>query len=139
MQRIAALDFGLKRIGLALSDERHLLATPIKTIAAGRTVKESAALLAKELAAHLPLHSLVIGLPLHLNGKESPLSLQVRALADELKSLLSLEIVLWDERLSSAQVARTLREAGLSRKKQAPLLDKQAAAAILQNYLDSCL
>ncbi|HSX04071.1 MAG TPA: Holliday junction resolvase RuvX [Rhabdochlamydiaceae bacterium] len=134
--RVAGIDFGLQRIGLALSDERHIFASPFKMVQTAKNLKDTAALLANELSAY-PLQCLVIGLPLHLNGKESEMSLKTRELADLLKALLNIEIILWDERLSSLQVERTLKEAQISRKNRKALLDKTAAAAILQNYLDS--
>lgn len=137
MGRIACIDFGLARIGIALSDERHILASPFKLIQAHKKLEDTAKLIAQEFAPHLPLLRIVIGLPLHLNGKESEMSLKARELGAHLKVLLNIELVFWDERLSSLQVQRTLQEANFSRKKQTPLIDKMAAAAILQNYLDS--
>lgn len=137
MGRIAGIDFGLARIGIALSDERRIFASPIKTVQTGKNLQEAAQILAKELSSFSPLDSIVIGLPLHLNGKESDMSLKAREFASFLKTLLNIEVILWDERLSSLQVQRTLKEAQISRKNQRPLLDKGAAAVILQNYLDS--
>lgn len=136
-KRIAGIDFGLARIGIALSDERHIFASPLKMVLAGKNLQETAALIAQELAQFAPLHGAVIGLPLHMNGKESEMSAKVRELSSHLSPLLNVEIVLWDERLSSAQVQRTLKEAQISRKNQKALIDKSAAAAILQNFLDS--
>lgn len=136
-KRIAGIDFGLARIGLALSDERYIFASPFKMMKAGKNLQETAALIAQELSSYAPLHSAVIGLPLHMNGKDSEMSIKVRELSSYLSSLLNVEVVLWDERLSSAQVQRTLKEAQISRKNQKLLIDKSAAAAILQNFLDS--
>ena len=137
MDRIAGIDFGNVRIGVAISDTRRILASPFKTFQAGKNHKETAKILAEGLKEHFPLESIVIGLPLHLSGKESDMSQKARELGAFLKELLNIEIIFWDERLSSLQVQRTLKEAEFSRKKQVPLLDKMAAAAILQNYLDS--
>lgn len=134
--RIAAIDFGIARIGIALSDERHILATPFKTIQARKNMEETAKLLTAELSPYAPLRCLVMGLPLHLSGKESEMSLKARELGALLEQLLNIPIIYWDERLSSMQVQRTLKEAEFSRKKQIPFLDRMAAAAILQNYLD---
>lgn len=134
---MAGIDFGLARIGLALSDERHIFASPFKMIKAGKNLQETAALIAQELSSYAPLATLVMGLPLHMNGKESELSAKVRELSALLKNLLNIEIVLWDERLSSMQVQRMFKEAEISRKDQRSLIDKSAAAAILQNFLDS--
>ncbi len=137
MGKIVGIDFGLARIGLALSDARHILAFPLKTVQTEKNVQKTAELLAQELSCHGPLHSIVIGLPLHLNGKESPMSGKVREFAACLKALLNIDIIFWDERLSSLQVQRAFKEANISRKNQKLLLDKSAAALILQNFLDS--
>lgn len=135
MKRIAAIDFGTVRIGIAVSDERQILASPLSTIVAKPTLKETAALVAHTLSAY-SLDKVVIGLPLFLDGKESPMSQKAREFGTHLESLLAIPIIYWDERLSSSQVDRTLKEGGLNRKKRAALSDKLAAAAILQNYLD---
>lgn len=135
MKRIAAIDFGTVRIGIAVSDERQILASPLCTILTKPTLKETAALIVQTLSSYT-LEKVVIGLPLFLDGKESPMSQKVRELGTFLESLLAIPIIYWDERLSSSQVERTLKEGGLSRKKRATLSDKLAAAAILQNYLD---
>lgn len=137
MKRFAAIDFGTVRMGIAVSDERHFLARPLPFVRAGRTLQESAEALYAQLIKHGPLEALIIGLPLHMNGKESALSLQVRELAPLLESLFNIPVILWDERLSTAQVERSLKEMELSRKQRSVRVDSDTAAAILQNYLDS--
>ncbi len=136
MKRIAGIDFGDVRIGLALSDPGRIIASPIKVINTKATLKETASLILQELIPHEPVEIIVLGLPLHLNGSESPGSKKVRELASLLEELSDKNVVLWDERLTTAQVERTLKEANLTRKKRAKHLDTMAAAAILQNYLD---
>lgn len=135
--RLIGIDFGKKRIGVAVSDERRILASPLITIEGFSSLKGAALIIKEKIHSYLPVESLVIGLPLHLSGKESELSTLVRKFAEHLREELSLSVVFWDERLSSRQVEQTMREVGLSRKKQAKLTDQLAAAAILQNYLDS--
>lgn len=135
--RLAGIDFGKKRIGLAVSDERRIFSRPLICIYAEKTLEDTLQWILKALAPYLPLEKIIIGLPLHLNGKESPLSQEVRAFAEKLEEVAKIPIVLWDERLTSAQVERTLKEAEFSRKERTPLIDAMAAAAILQNYLDS--
>lgn len=135
--RMAGIDYGMKRIGVALSDERGVLASPLGVIEHGRSLETAAAAVAKSLEKHLPLKGIVIGLPLHLKGTESHLSEQVRLFAKQLQQLLAVPLYFWDERLTSAQVDRTLREVGFNRKQRAARSDAMAAAAILQNYLDS--
>jgi putative pre-16S rRNA nuclease len=137
MKRIAGVDFGVVRIGIALSDENHLLSTPFAIVIAGKNLKASGEKLAQQLSQYLPLDAIVLGLPLHLSGKESPLSLQVRQFAQILEELFNTKVILWDERLTSMQVERTLKEAEMNRKKRSKYLDAMSAAAILQNYLDA--
>ena len=131
--RLVGIDFGKKRIGVALSDERKILASPLCTLEKFSSLKEAASSLKEKLKAHAPIAAIVVGLPLHMSGKESDLSTLARQFAE----LLEGPIIFWDERLSSRQVERAMRDAGVKRKKQAQLTDKLAAAAILQNYLDS--
>lgn len=136
MKRIAGIDYGDARIGLALSDPSQILASPFKTIQAKRTLKETAEMIAKEFSLD-SIEAIVIGLPLLMNGKESPGSIKVRELAKHLEEITGKKIILWDERLTTAQVERTLKEAEMSRKKRAKHVDVMAASAILQNFLDS--
>ena len=85
----------------------------------------------------MPIDAIVVGLPLDMRGKDSPMTEEVRKFADYLKAALQLPIVLWDERLTSAQAERQLQDAGLKRKERAQFNDTLAAALILQSYLDS--
>jgi putative Holliday junction resolvase len=134
MPRILGVDYGRARVGLAVSDEGKILSRPLCVIENGRLVFEK---LKTAIAPLLPIETVVIGLPLHLNGKESPMSGEVRQFAEKLKEALSLSVIFWDERLTSALADRTLKEAGLNRKKRAELEDKVAASLMLQSYLDS--
>jgi putative Holliday junction resolvase len=81
VKRIAALDFGEVRIGLAVSDERQKIALPRTTLSAKRNLEETAAIVAKELQGLGPLDAVILGLPLFMNGKESPMSQKVRQFA----------------------------------------------------------
>ncbi len=137
MARIAGIDYGRARVGLALSDERAIIATPLPFVPAGKNLQETAKLIAAELAKRGPVSTIVIGLPLHLSGKESPMSEEVRKLAELLGALCQVPITLWDERLSTAQVEKTMKEANVSRKKRTPIIDSLTAALILQSFLDS--
>lgn len=136
MKRIAGIDFGLARIGVAISDELQLFASPYKTISAQRDLKKTAELLAQELAKFSSFETIVIGLPLLLNGKEGPMVQKVKEFATYLKEFLVSPIIFWDERLTSLQVDRIMKEGGLNRKKRSEKIDQMAAASILQNYLD---
>lgn len=135
--RSAGIDYGDSRIGIALSDPSGIMAHPHKTISARATLPESAVLIAQELKKCHPLKQIIIGLPLLLSGKDSPLCIKVRSFAELLKEFFpEIPIVLWDERLTTAGVERSLRALGVSRKKRSKVIDSLAAASILQNYLD---
>lgn len=139
MGRIAGIDFGTVRIGIALSDERHILASAIGFVPAKKTIPQTLQALRAELDAHGPMDAIVIGLPLLLSGKDSPMSTQVRHLAEELKQAFQIPVILWDERFSTSLVERFLKEQHVNRKKRSKIIDALAARAILQNYLDSLI
>lgn len=135
--RIGAIDYGNARIGLAISDPGRILATPVRAIATRKNLRDTAAAILVEFGAFEPIQTFLIGLPLLMSGKESPGSKIVRELALILEELSKRPVVLWDERLTTAQVERTLKEAEMSRKKRVQYIDAMAAGAILQSYLDS--
>lgn len=137
MGRIVGIDFGKVRIGLAVSDERRIIAQPLETIRAAKNHEQTAQLIAKALSRYTNIDTVVIGLPLLLNGKEGEMALLVKAFATVLEKVLPHPIVLWDERLTSAGVERMLLDMDVSRKKRAELSDALSAVSILQNYLDS--
>jgi putative holliday junction resolvase len=137
LARIASIDYGKAKIGLALSDESQFIATPKGYLQTAKTLEETARLLYLELSKWGKIESIVIGLPLTLAGKETEMTGEIRKLAELLHTLFNLPIHLWDERLSTAQVERTLKEAEFNRKKRSQLVDAMAAAAILQNFLDA--
>ncbi len=133
MGRIAAVDFGTARIGLALSDERKIVALPQPYLKAGKTPQESAQIVMAELAKHGPIETVVIGLPLRLNGKDSPSTTLVR----EFAACFTLPVVLLDERLTTSQVNKLMKEAEVSRKKRAQHADSLSATLLLQTFLQS--
>lgn len=137
MKRIAGLDYGEARIGFALSDPGRFLASPIKAIPTKKTLQETAKAILEELSAHEPIEIIIIGLPLKMSGEESPGSMKVRELGAILEETSGKKVVFWDERLTTAQVERTLKEAEMSRKKRTRVIDAMAASMILQSYLDS--
>jgi len=134
--RIAGIDYGNARIGLAISDPGKILATPLRAMATRKGLRDTAAAILLEFSAYEPIEKFVIGLPLLMSGKESPGSKVVRELAAILEELSQRPVVLWDERLTTAQVERTLKEAEMRRKKRVQYIDAMAAGAILQSYLD---
>jgi putative Holliday junction resolvase len=132
--RLMGLDVGSKTIGTALSDTRRVIATPLETIRR-RRFREDAAQLSALVETH-DVGGLVIGLPLTLAGVSGPRTQSVRQFARNLVSLCDLPIALWDERLSTAAVTRAMIAADLSRRRRAEIVDRVAAAYILQGCLD---
>lgn len=132
--RVMGLDLGTKTIGLSLSDVSRTIATPLETIQR-KKFKQDVNLLLKLSKEH-DVSALVIGLPLNLNGSEGPRAQATRAFVRNLSSYCALPVVFWDERLSTVAVERTLLEADTSRKRRAEVIDKMAAAYILQGALD---
>lgn len=132
--RLIGLDLGTKTIGLALSDLGRGIATPMETIRRKKFTLDAEYLLA--LCAREGVGGLVLGLPLNMDGSEGPRAQATRAFARNLSQKTDLPVTYWDERLSTAAVTRTLLEADSSRAKRAEVVDKMAAAFILQGFLD---
>ncbi len=137
MGRIVGIDFGTVRVGVAISDERRIIATALTTVKAARNYAETAQRIKETLLPYKEIDLIVIGLPLMLSGKEGEMSQFVRAFAKALEATLALPIVFWDERLTSCGVEKMLLGFDVSRKKRASLSDALSAISILQNYLDS--
>jgi putative Holliday junction resolvase len=137
-KRLLGLDLGEKTIGLAISDRRLTVASPLETIRRSKFTKD-AEVLAK-LCAERGVGGLVLGLPVNMDGSEGPRCQSVRQFAANLAELagFNLPIAFWDERLSTAAVERVLiGEADMSRKRRSQVVDKMAAAYILQGALDA--
>ncbi|MDA7946247.1 MAG: Holliday junction resolvase RuvX [Hyphomicrobiaceae bacterium] len=132
--RLLGLDLGTKTIGLALSDTSLSVATPHDTIQRKKFTKD-VNLLMEHIEKH-DVSALIIGLPLNLDGTEGPRSQATRAFVRNLAQHTDLPVVYWDERLSTVAAERTLLEADTSRKRRAEVIDKMAAAFILQGALD---
>ncbi len=133
--RLLGLDVGSKTVGLALSDVSRTIATPHSTIARTKFTKDALALFA--IVDSMGVGGLVVGLPISMDGSEGPRCQSVRQFAANLLALRDLPLAFWDERLSTAAVTRTLLEADASRQRRAELVDKLAAAYILQGALDA--
>ncbi|HEY3911821.1 MAG TPA: Holliday junction resolvase RuvX [Stellaceae bacterium] len=132
--RLIGLDVGTKTIGLALSDTRRIIATPLETIRRRRFRDDMA-----RLFVLVDMHGaggLVIGLPLTLAGVDGPRTQGVRQFARNLLALRDLPVALWDERLSTAAVTREMIAADMTRQRRAEIVDRVAAAYILQGFLD---
>ena len=131
---LLGLDVGSKTIGIAVSDRNRQIASPRETIRRTRFGPDAARLL--ELAGRERAAAIVVGLPINMDGTEGPRAQSTRAFARNLARLTDLAIAFWDERLSSAVIERMLIEADRSRARRAELVDKLAAAYILQGALD---
>jgi len=131
--RILALDYGTKRIGVALSDELGWTAQPLETFER-RTLDRDVAHIAALVGSH-DVHRVVLGLPLQLDGREGPAINAMREFAARLEAGLSVPLVLWDERLTTKAAEDLLIAADVSRKKRKGAVDRVAAALLLQSYL----
>ena len=134
-QRLMGLDLGTKTIGLALSDVSRSIATPFDTIRRTKFTQDATHLLA--ILDRQQVAGLVVGLPVEMDGNEGARCQSTRAFVTNLLRLRELPVCFWDERLSTAAVTRTLLEADSSRKRRAEVVDKMAAAYILQGALDA--
>jgi len=132
--RLLGLDVGSKTVGMALSDVTRSIATPFDTIR--RTKFTADAKTIGEVIESNQVGALVIGLPLNLDGSEGPRAQSTRAFARNLAAYIGVPMMFWDERLSTAAVERHLIEADASRKRRAEVIDRMAAAYILQGALD---
>jgi len=133
--RLLGLDVGTKTIGIALSDTRLVIASPLETIRRRRFRDDLAALFA--VIDRHGVCGLVIGLPLTLLGGDGPRTQSVRQFARNLLAVRDLPTAFWDERLSTAAVTREMIAADLTRKRRAEIVDRVAAAYILQGCLDA--
>ena len=136
--RLLGLDLGEKTIGLAISDRNLRIGSPLETLRRAKFTQDSAAL--AKICAERKIGGLVLGLPINMDGSEGPRCQSVRQFARNLEQVagLDLAVAFWDERLSTAAVERLLvREADMSRRRRAQVIDKMAAAYILQGALDS--
>ncbi len=134
-QRLLGLDVGTKTIGLALSDPSRTVGSPLETIRRTKFATDVATL--GEIVAREGVGGLIIGLPLNMNGSEGPRCQSVRQFVRNIAERIDLPMALWDERLSTAAVERALIEADASRRRRSQVIDKLAAAYILQGALDS--
>lgn len=132
--RLLGVDLGTKTIGLSLSDVNWTIASPYETI---RRVKFTPDLLAMlDHVARQSVGGFVFGLPKNMDGSEGPRAQSTRAFVRNMRPHSDLPVAFWDERLSTAAVNRTLLEADASRARRADVVDKMAAAFILQGALD---
>ena len=133
--RLMGLDLGTKTIGLALSDLSLTIASPLRTLKRARRFHENTAALEAVIDAQ-SIGGLVLGLPVNMDGSEGPRCQSVRQFGENFLQQHDLPLAYWDERWSTLAVTRTLLDADVSRRRRAELVDKMAAAYILQGFLD---
>jgi putative holliday junction resolvase len=134
--RLLCLDVGSKTIGLALSDEGGIIASPLRTLTRQAALRKDVMTVAAVMQ-ETEARALVLGLPLDLDGNEGEASRRVRLLGDALALEVGCLVYYWDERFSTAAAERVLIEADLRRKKRKQVINHVAAALILQSFLES--
>jgi len=139
--RILSIDFGQKRVGISISDPQKIIASPLTTLEGAKNPKIAAKKVADQLKTLLQKNSygvekIIVGLPIHMSGEESKRSLEVREFAKELEEELKIPVTLFDERLTSVQAERSLKEASLSRKRRTKFVDTVSSTILLQSFLD---
>ncbi|MDR1191856.1 MAG: Holliday junction resolvase RuvX [Verrucomicrobiales bacterium] len=135
MSRYLALDYGDKRIGVAISDETLTLASPLPFIPNHGSVKKIAEQLRTLAAAH-NLTRLIVGIPRNMDGSYGESAAKARQFTEHLRAALTVEVVTVDERLSTVEAARRLHESGKTARQQKTLIDSASARVLLQSYLD---
>jgi putative Holliday junction resolvase len=135
MKRIMGLDWGEKRLGLALSDEMHITAGPLGLLER-KSIEHDLAELSR-IIEEKDVGEIVIGLPLDLHGEKGKAAGKVEAFADRIREEFNLPVHLWDERMSTKAVERMLIQADVSRKKRRRVKDGLAASYFLQGFLDA--
>ena len=134
--RVLGIDYGRRRVGLAISDEAQFLARPLDAYLRTHSRKKDLESLAR-LAQELEAGSIVIGLPLNMDGSKGEMALEVEEFVAQLQAIANIDVVVSDERLTSVEAERVLLEGDVKRKDRKRLRDGLAATLILQGYLDS--
>lgn len=134
MERVLGIDLGEARVGVAVSDELGLLAHPLETIDVRKTP-----LLPRiaDLVRNRGIATVVVGVPRNMEGSRGPAAQKAQDFIDRLRSVVACPVIPWDERLSTVEARRGMREAGRKEKKQKHVIDQAAAQVILQGWLDS--
>lgn len=132
--KLIGIDYGDKRIGIAMSDQLKMFANPVTVIQNKGTKKNLEAIL--EIIKSNNVNQIVIGFPLNMNGTEGERCVKTNEFIEELKTVFDGEIIKWDERLTTVSATKMLLESDMSRQKRKKVIDKIAACYILQGYLD---
>lgn len=135
--RLLGVDFGTVRIGLAISDRDRKIASPLTTYTRSSTAEDRAYF--EKMVDSEQVTAIVLGLPLHTDGREGQKALEARAFGAWLGGVTSLPVVYWDERFTTVEAERHLLDARLTKKKRKTRIDRIAAQILLQTYLDYVL
>ena len=130
--RSLGVDYGTVRVGLALSDEIGMLATPLETVERAKAVQRI-----QEVVRTRDVGTVILGMPRNMDGSYGPKAKEVEQFAEELRKAGVNDLKFWDERLTTRSAERMLVDADVSRKRRKEVIDKLAAQQILQSYLDS--
>ncbi|NRA03088.1 MAG: Holliday junction resolvase RuvX [Myxococcales bacterium] len=133
--RTLGLDYGEKRIGVAISDETGLIAQPLETITRPNARSRSHLDRIRELTSDFGVVQIVVGLPLHMNGREGEAAKAARRFGEEVREATGMALEFIDERWTTRQAMRTLDQAGIRRTRQKGRLDPVAAALLLDTWL----
>ena len=133
MDRFLALDFGTKRIGVALTDPLKIIAQPQAVVANSAQMFSAI----QKLVIDQRVGRIIVGNPIRLNGKPGPAQDAVAQFVEQLSAVVTVPIVLWDERMTSAEANKRMIESGIRRERRKELVDSMAAALLLQNYLQA--
>lgn len=133
-KRIVSIDYGLKRIGLAISDENQIIARALGVVQAEKNSAETIKKILETLKPY-EIEKIIVGHPIHMNGKIGFLADEVQHFVTLLRTYVLYEVALFDERLSSVQAERSLMEGGMRRKDRAKVIDTVSAVIVLQCYL----
>jgi putative holliday junction resolvase len=134
VSRLLGVDYGQVRVGLAVSDAGRKIASPLSTYTRADQAKDSAFF--RKLVEEESIAGLVVGLPLHSDGREGEKAAEARAFGAFLASATGLEVVYWDERFTTVFAENMMIDAGLTRKRRKQRRDRVAAQILLQSYLD---
>ena len=135
--RILGIDFGEKRMGIAVSDPLGLTAQAVAVIGKGKDFETDIKELKKIIKKYDGIDEIIVGLPKTMKGEVGEQARKVLEFVEALKNNFKINVGTWDERLTTAEAEKTLISAGLSRQKRKKVIDKSAATYILQSYLDS--
>lgn len=136
MGRVMAIDWGGRRIGIALSDEGRTIGSPYTVIKRGNSLNRDLARIA-DIALENAVERIVFGLPVQLDGSMGPAAERVMEVIEKLRPMVQVQVDTWDERLSTSAAEKALIDDDVSRKRRKQVVDQVAAALFLQSYLDS--